>query len=177
MLHRDPESMKSLLVSILPALLFVNCGGEQLGTYSGGGPSGEGGGVESGGGSGESGTFSEAGSVSDSSVVDETGSFPDAGSPPDAPVTQPDTGVIGMKCKPGPSSGTGGPGGSCSTSLSETCADGTTYEAECKCPGAICSCSFSMGSTGGGGGGSPYAGCSSDCSDPNRAWEACGFPH
>ena len=159
--------MKSLLVSILAALLFVSCGGEQLGTYSGGGPSGEGGGVESGG--------DETGG--DETGGDETGSFPEAGSPPDASVTQPDTGVIGMKCKPGPSSGTGGPGGSCSTSLSETCADGTTYEATCKCPGAICSCSFSMGSTGAGGGGMTYTGCSSDCSDPNRAWEACGFPH
>ena len=118
----------------------------------------------------------------ESGTEDDVTAFQDAPLPPDsAPPTDAEPDAPAM-CTSGPSSIGGGSGGGCSTNVTETCTNGVTYSADCKCANTglgtkgTCSCSQMSGSSGAGSTGLVYDGCSSMCSDTSAAWGACSFP-
>jgi hypothetical protein len=155
-------------LALLGALCsVVGCGGRQLGYLS------EAGSYEA----GEAGD--DGNSTSDGEVVPDTSFGEETSSLPDAPITTtPDAEIDArVTCIPGTSVGGGGSNGSCTTMMSETCSDGTTYTVDCSCPRATCNCSREMGSTGEGTLGAHYEGCSQFCSVAMDAWDACNFPH
>jgi hypothetical protein len=87
-----------------------------------------------------------------------------------------DAGVL--VCKQGPGSGWFGSNGCNSVQTNESCSDGTTYNATCTCPDAVCTCNQSGPSGGSSSGGHPFSGCKFACNAPGitAAYEACGFP-
>jgi hypothetical protein len=171
--------MKFPVDPVFPVLcaiaLVASCGGSQLGMLSdeggvdegGPGPGGDGGPVA------DCGTCGVVGDGGPDDVAFGPGGD-ESTSSTDGPTTTVEAGVT---CSPGTSSGSGGSGGSCTTSVSETCSNGFSYKVSCSCPKAKCDCASMSGSSGGGAVGVSYAGCSSMCSDDSAAWEACGFPH
>jgi hypothetical protein len=84
-----------------------------------------------------------------------------------------------VTCTPGPGSGSGG-SDSCEATESETCTDGWTYSADCRCPDAVCDCTKTIGDmSGGSSGGAQVAfdgGCPA-CPSGAAAWALCGYPH
>lgn len=148
-------AMRPRLLLALGVVVVFACGGQTLGTGTGtdGGASGHDGAASA----------SDAPAGSDApSIPDEDSSTFDGSSPP------------GILCTQGPGSGSGGQG-SCEISVTETCTDGTTYQADCQCPAGTCTCSQMSAMSGSGGGGNPFVGCPV-CPSPTAAFAACGFP-
>lgn len=148
----------ALLLVCVPALAFA-CGGKTAGGGSDGGPGSS---SSSGGASGSSSGVVSS-STSGGEPVDAT---PVLDSP--APIVCSSNGMGGSSG--GPTDGGPPP---CETSESETCSDGTTYNVDCQCPQATCTCTV-MATNGGSGGSVAYAGCPS-CTTANL-FALCGFP-
>jgi hypothetical protein len=165
---------RAFVLLVVPALVFA-CGGQTTGGADGGpGSSSSSGGPITGSSSGTpsgNSSGSSSGTTSGSSSGDE---------PVDATVTiDAPAPIVCMSNGVGGSSGGVEPDGGpppCETTASESCSDGTSYQVDCQCPSATCTCS-AMTTAGGSSGGNTvmYPGCPS-CAPGPGLFALCGFP-
>jgi hypothetical protein len=184
----SPSRLALASVSVL-GLLWA-CGGKQIGTADGGGvatedsvasedviadarfetsteddsPSQDGSGTE------DVDACSNGGDCGDSSTEDDSGA--DAGSEDASDANE--GGLDSGGCVPGVGGIGVGSGGTCTTTLTETCG-GASYSVKCSCPEATCACNETSGSISSGST-AHYDGCGSKCGDDKLGWTACGFP-